>query len=232
MKWEEWDRISVETKGLERLIDWYNEKKPDIHTIRPILPKGFIEIQKSSEMRICIIWKHDEESNTGRLSCWVNHQGLASIQKDMDGEYEISGNDINYHVGDYRDVMWFTKAKELELTPEQTKREKAILLCTSWAAVMHYMAEATEVVMVEREITPSLPNQRAKKKGKLRAKPRKLIRREYTLTPTTSEKKRTIQRHTESWTVRGHWRKTSAGRTWVKPHVKGKAKPSQAVYEL
>lgn len=34
--------------------------------------------------------------------------------------------------------------------------------------------------------------------------------------------KRPIARHTESWTVRGHWRITKTGKeVWVKPHVKG-----------
>lgn len=43
----------------------------------------------------------------------------------------------------------------------------------------------------------------------------------------SSEDKRTYERHTESWTVRGHWRNYRNGKkVWIKPHINGVNKES------
>lgn len=42
--------------------------------------------------------------------------------------------------------------------------------------------------------------------------------------------KQEYERHIESWSVRGHWRKTKNGRTWVGPHVKGSGELEKRVY--
>jgi hypothetical protein len=125
---------------------------------------------------------------------------------------------------------FYEKNKENREQMKELARRYTYWVTISALYITH-CRELGGVDMVEEKIRVS-KKQRYKSKSKT-SKFTYITRKKYTVRPLTEEQKRTITRHTESWEVRGHYRKCPSGKVvWVKPHKKGSGEVTQKNYKL
>jgi hypothetical protein len=88
-----------------------------------------------------------------------------------------------------------------------------------------------ENVMVRDQKTVSYQHKsRRNKKQKHTVYIRKNV---YKFVSSPNSSQRTYERHAGSWSVRGHWRNLSNGKSvWIKPHIKGDGEFDKKTYKL
>lgn len=102
--------------------------------------------------------------------------------------------------------------------------------------VANYLAQTNPTIIKDNETRIV---KKSNKKGKHKNKTIRKINltnikyvKEYSNTNTSTDK-RTYERHTESWTVRGHYRHYKSGKVvWIEPSTRGTGKPQGKVYNI
>lgn len=100
--------------------------------------------------------------------------------------------------------------------------------------IFQYMTNKEENV-IENKVKKTLKNtKKSSKSGKKRSKYVKIHSKRYNFDVNAKNNVKKYERHTESWTVRGHWRyyKKSGKRIWIDGYVKGKGQVEGKVYKI
>jgi len=124
---------------------------------------------------------------------------------------------------------------EIEYNDCHTRPEYfALQLLNLMGNVIYYLEKPREEIQLNE--TRALSHVKKNKKGKPGRKVyinKKVYR--FLQTPREPEEKRAMERHVDSWHVRGHWRHLKSGKkVWVKAHVKGNrdAEPDIKPYRI
>jgi hypothetical protein len=145
------------------------------------------------------------------------------------------------HVLDNKVNFFWTMSKELELYWDLnnqnhyandyiTKNCSQITMDVIGALAFISELKETEYIEVTERKVKSYKNN---KKGVKNKKPVFIRSKKYLILKGETNNRKEFQRYTESWTVRGHWRKLSSGAfTWVRPHIKGKGEFTAKDYKL
>lgn len=91
--------------------------------------------------------------------------------------------------------------------------------------VIEYLNSPSQVI-AKREVKEPVTNKGSKsKKSKNKNKKTYIHKCYYSVDKIDTASKRSYERHTESWTSRGHWRTYKSGkRVWIKEQVRGRGK--------
>lgn len=91
--------------------------------------------------------------------------------------------------------------------------------------VIEYLNSPSQVI-AKREVKEPVTNKGSKsKKSKNKSKKTYIYKCYYSIDKIDTASKRSYERHTESWTSRGHWRTYKSGkRVWIKEQVRGRGK--------
>lgn len=225
MVWEQWDKIVVSGDKINELVDVYKTEDGRNREFTMVIYKGFIQVI-DQEFNHYLVFNVDRETLSGTFRCWIDYKGKK--YKYFDG-YISRDRDYPIH-GEY--IPGIIEVPDVK--DGQTEVESLIgSLHVGLSIVMIHMEHGVEVIERSVETFGSSISTKKKSKKKKR-KPRVLQRVVYDIKLTKESMKRVMERHTESWTVRGHWRQLSDGRqTWVRSHVKGdQTKLEPSTYDL
>jgi len=100
-------------------------------------------------------------------------------------------------------------------------------IITVHASLMAFMAEYKDSEQVKSEVQ-EVKTFKKQKKNKKKASSNRIVKItkksifKINLEGVENKEKKQIERHTESWKVRGHWRNFKSGkRVWINEYVKG-----------
>lgn len=130
-----------------------------------------------------------------------------------------------------------------ELTTEKTMNAENLAFLTSVQALLYIsllsLEEVSEEFLVKEEKVHTVKKSSSSAKGsKKRSKSpvrlRKVTTKVYTFKEPTEGEKRSYERKTDAWNVRGHWRtyKKSGKRVWIPPYPKGEGVKEGKEYKL
>lgn len=229
--WQKWDCVKVSGDGIGELIDW-TQKNTYRTRCKKVLDRGVVEIEDT----FFLPFEFEEDSMVCSIEGWYKKKDKRWPEQFLRGRVDFSpSKDRNFKPEVvYYDGVFDVPEWEGEKVEDRIHKAGSIVIHALWS-VLSYMGDGVPVV--ERKVTvPSSEFDKAAKKAKRKGKrkPRKLVRTEYAFRVSKIEAKRIIQRQTEAWTVRGHWRNLKGGgQTWVRPHVKGDpAKLEASEYKL
>lgn len=223
--WEAWDRI--ELKDMDEasdLVDWVRENG---HlSCQAVLEKGTIRFLIDTDYVQIIIFKVDHEQDSVALR-------LGYYQPDNDSFYLLLKFQWFRERNTVQNEVWNNEHISLELkrklkdnygieSDDDTRIHFENLTAATFIGCMHMMENPK---LVESERTTG--HRGSKRSGKQRkTRPMRYTTYRFKDRP---ERSSTVNRHTQNWSVRGHWRQLRSGKkTWVRPYQKGKA--AQAVY--
>ena len=147
---------------------------------------------------------------------------------------------FNVNIKDMQGEVGYVKNSLLILVEEDESLHKKIggigkALCEG-ILVANYLAQTNPTIIKDNETRIV---KKSNKKGKHKNKTIRKINltnirhvKEYSNTNINTDK-RNYERHTESWTVRGHYRHYKSGKVvWIEPSTRGTGKPQGKVYNI
>ncbi len=147
---------------------------------------------------------------------------------------------FNVNIKDMQGEVGYVKNSLLILVEEDESLHKKIggigkALCEG-ILVANYLAQTNPTIIKDSETRIV---KKSNKKGKHKNKTIRKINltnirhvKEYSNTNINTDK-RNYERHTESWTVRGHYRHYKSGKVvWIEPSTRGTGKPQGKVYNI
>ncbi len=239
-KFEHLDRIVVKRKEFERLLRWVegeSKQKEKFLSVGISLRKGVIEYEVGKDQnpvdlgREATIFHYFEERDatihsevfarsgsifTSICTYEANDQGVTRIIRMMNRSYVTLNTQekeaIRAYAGHYHHIF-------------------ALIF-----GYIEHMQEHAEIV--QKQIVAGSSQAKKKKNGKKQRRQKKITNKKtiYTIVVPDDIKELVrgrggFQRHVESWTVRGHWRKYKNGkRVWIRPYTKGEGKTEGKTY--
>jgi hypothetical protein len=149
-----------------------------------------------------------------------NRDDRATLSWKMDETYFDTGK-----------FEWETKLNSKKLLKDQMAQRQATFYTANIFSLFLYMLHAQGNVKEEKERKVI----RKKAKSKSNNKKNRTVRISTTrYTINYDGEKRNYERHTDAWTVRGHWRyyKKSGKRVWIEPYKKGEGETEGKVYKI
>jgi len=224
---KELDRIEISMDELFKLLRWRDENEELVHNYKQVIPEGIIDVKGG----MVIYFRFIDE----RITYYEAYDGDTMIVKlkteRIGGLYRILESWINQSM-----LMIFKQLdnsfKEIDLIQDTT---------TTVASCMAYIENFKSEVITRDEPIRMSNSQRKRAEWHNRNKKdlnkairlRRIIYSIPNGVRQTNPDKPQRERHTESWSVRGHQRKTKTGKVaWVKPYIKGKGVKQPKVYKL
>jgi hypothetical protein len=235
---EHLDRIVLSTQEVFKIHDWVSENKDRYGVDLFRIP--FDEI-------LIIINNFEINKNIGEIYLHVQSKDNVIRFMYYDAEFKVKLIDFGFDTETYEfnpeadevGYSWLnysiSNASEMKLSYEEIKKTTDMLFLMATDIFM-FVTFNKEIIKSEKVTKVKSKKKKHKKKSKNNAK------REVQITSTVytfdfnkfDTIKREIERHIESWNVRGHWRyiKKTGKRVWVKPHVKGEGKVETKIYKV
>ncbi len=212
--WETWDRIIIEA---DRINDFMNTQQDPGSCFFSLL-KGVICLKQGEGMLDHFLpFDFSSDPSFGTLDAWIFYK--KKWYRYWEGTVRFPENIAPEIAGKYTKNI-------IEIPTDRVSAEKPVdevvarNVYFGLYGTMILMEHGGEIVEKEVERIERPPSTSKKRKPKRR--PRTLDRTVYTINLTSTASKRIFQRHTEAWTVKGHWRTLKSGkRTRVRPYVKG-----------
>jgi len=213
---DKFDKIIIRNKeDLDRLLEWRDKHKDLVRCYSPVIKKGLIV----SEV-------------TGVTIYFQNNPIFTSYKVYLKNDEIMSFNVLRYSNGMYK-VMRQNAAPWM---PEKDIQDNIQSVVTTHSSYMAYMEHHTEYITKRTEMSNKIKKGKGGNKNKNRSI--KIGRRVYEVSVPSSvlTEKRKYERHTETWTQRGHWRKikSSGKRIWINAQIKGNKnkKPDSKSYHI
>lgn len=213
---KELDRIELTINELFNLLKWRDNHKDLVHDYKQVIPEGIVDVKGG----MTIYFKFINEQITSYES-YVDEKLICKIKTErLGGQYRVLESYINKEM--LRALQMIDISfNEIDLIADT---------CTTVSSIMAYLEHfRSEVIIREQPIKMSnTQRRRAMWHNKHNSSSRfiKLNRVIYRIPDGaryTNPDKPLRQRHTESWSVRGHQRHLKSGKViWIKPYIKGK----------
>lgn len=221
-------------KDISSLTAWVESSPELIDQYKFVLSRGTIIMTITENRNLIVTFETDEGVGEFKLEgFWYDISKKSTTHICSLHGNRRDGGDFTLTSCDTKVADSYT-VREEHMSEEDAQRQVGKGVFAVFVSVMLYMEhniEEKEGGITNRRESFKVHDEDKKKKKR---KQRKLIRRCYTLNIDPERVKRTIKRHTEAWTVRGHWRNLSEGRrVWVKTYIKGNPnKLEQSEYAL
>ncbi len=218
---EKLDKIIATEKDVIKIYEWNKQHKDSIDFVGFPLNEGlFIVEQELNEYKGI---KINEKLRQGTYFK-IDENGLKIKLYDMKDLKEILSFEVDVVKSEvqYKNIESYLinriSKKEITHTMEAT-------LSTLFEVFAYMMNVESEVIEIteSRNVVKKSSNKKKKSKNKVV----KVVSKKYIFSKENENQqeheKRDYNRHSESWSVRGHWRfyKKTGKRVWVSPHVKG-----------
>lgn len=223
---KELDRIELSIDELFKLLKWRDNHKDLVHNYKQVIPEGIVDVKGG----MTIYFKFINEQITSYES-YVDEKLICKIKTErLGGQYRVLESYINKEM--LRALQMIDISfNEIDLIADT---------CTTVSSIMAYLEHfRSEVIIREQPIKMSnTQRRRAMWHNKHNSSSRfiKLNRVIYRIPDGaryTNPDKPLRQRHTESWSVRGHQRHLKSGKViWIKPYIKGKGAVKPKTYKL
>lgn len=221
-------------------LEIYNEE-----ISRLFLNEGLIVVKRGAQVLSHILFIYSEEreglvfiSKNFMTNCL--HGGTFRI---IDGELDVVGMVSKKEYNLYEKALG-EFAEYIKSDDEDYKvRSMANNLVVDMASILFYIDFLTKykkefVTVANRAV--EVPQNSKKKKSKGAARKKVNLVKKFTIQTNEIVKyekehnHNIYERHVESWTVSGHWRKIKGGKevTWVSPYTKGKGTKKGKVYTV
>jgi len=202
------DRIILTEEDIKKLLSWRDENRELVRNFKPVLTEGVIEISDYKQ--------------------YFKVEGSVIHHKVFINSLEIlrfSYNHITWKVTEVRDN---TKSLNIELD----KNDDVIAdFNTIFMSMMSYMVNyQNNIEYINRETVTEIENKKPKKNRKSSGNKNRVVKITKTIyringlpdKNNSAETPKIFTRHTESWKVRGHFRKLKSGKKiWIREHTKG-----------
>lgn len=211
------DTIEIKSQAeLENLLAWRDLNKDLVRDYHPALNEGIIIYSGT----VKIHFRH------------IDHLIVAKMYSGNVFVFQIVIQPKADMMNNYRVVQ----EKFFVPFEDEAKKREAIQDCiTTIASIMAYMIHYKEYVS-EKNVVHNSPTSKKKGRSKKKKSSVKIGKKVYTVSVPEGIRttKTTRQKHTESWSVKGHWRQYKSGKkVWIPSYVKGdKAKVEPKTYHL
>lgn len=220
MKYQNVDTVSLSRDDYLKLFEWKENNRFLVRFFNPVLEEGVIVVENSMKQ----FFKQDDtfieiELFFGSLKALELH-----LERIGNGQIKVLKEIPNQKVANHLNY------------PISKMIADSITFHAAAMAYMGYFME--QKIYVDKEVVQKNGNQKKKRKDKTRRKIIKIQHRIYNVRVGGNTKeikiKREINRRTNQWTVRGHWRKYKDGKkVWVKTYKKGNGTEPQAkIYKM
>lgn len=225
MNIEKVDKIILTTKDIDKVNKWLSEQSLD--SINLPLTEAFVIIKDLSGYGIVADMGNyfylDEKTGDITLKIFDMKDMFMLVSATIDEQFFQNGTiKINSRFHNYTDEM------------AQNSAKATIRLVLD---VFQYMTHRTEHVVLKEETKQYKKSSKNKKKSNNnKSRYVKIKTSRYTLDfeKEVNTDPRGYERHTDAWTVRGHWRyyKKSGKRVWIKGHVRGQGETEGKIYKV
>lgn len=205
MNLDKLDRIVLKEDDVHKLMIWKDQHKDFVRSFKPAMTQGMIVVGDN----------HQQVFHTD------NHSTVNTTYFKGNKIFAIQWNKHTYRGS----ILYSNVIKE----KENEYAEDVISLHASLMAYMEHSKDNQELVSSHRiQVTKT-------KKGSVSKRSKKVVKISRTVysihfnNEDNAGDKRSYERQIVAWTVRGHWRKTKSGRTWIKPYVKGKRQEQKGI---
>lgn len=207
------DRIIVRTNAdMQRVIDW-SAKLTGV-PVNLVFPEAEVEFVEE----LSLLKFRDEGQGFVSFELWIHgkenteYAKLVSWRSNVE---EFTFEDVKIEAEGMKKATLGMILAQNNILVKTVGKFRALMLFASY-----YREEVERTKVVERR---SNPKKRSSRKGSNR---RMLTVRKYTvseeLLSELPQPKRKYEKHTESFGVRGHYRRYKSGKTvWVRPYTKG-----------
>lgn len=236
------DKIVVNQSDLEKVSKWYSYHYDDLRA--------------SEELNIpfeeCVI-----EINPDALDRALKFEVPKEIIEEMESygsvkiHFSLKNEDgldfALYFKGDEQPILEFTVDESfsntgrfnwkspLKTMKDEFAQEQAKVYTLIAFELFAYISNVTENI-IEKKISKSVKKKPKKKTGSKKPKQRqvRISVTRYEIDFERSESSQKYQRHTDAWTVRGHWRyyKKTGKKVWIKPYKKGQGEIDKKIYTV
>lgn len=203
--------IFVDTNKV--MEDVLNTMKKEKGVTLDQLPKS--EVKKLESMAE----KYANGTCTMKVTCFGEDEALQFRAKLVDP----MGSPLMRFTYSYLTLIPFVEENNFSSTPLVTANALNNLII----GIIEYL-NAPSKILDRKEVKELAPSKGNKKKGKKNKNKKTYIYKYYYSVDNVNignNNKRTYERHTESWTSRGHWRTYKSGKkVWIKEQVKGRGR--------
>lgn len=224
---KELDRIELSMEEMFKLFKWKDENKELVNNYKQVLPEGIIDVKGG----LTIYFKFKDD----RITYYESYDSDTLVVKlkteRLGGAYRILESWIN------SSILFVLK----QLDNTFSEMDLITDTCTTVSSCMAYLENFKSEVIIRTESIRMSNTQRKRAEWHNRSinNQNKIIKLKKTVYSIPNgaryinPDKLPRKRHTESWSVRGHQRKTKTGKTvWVKPYIKGNGVRQPKIYKL